>query len=395
MPNKPLEPGTLLLDVSRLIWRQWRRRLPTGIDRVCLEYVRHFAPRAHAVVQFRGHIFVFDRASSIRLFALLLSDRISRAKLLMVGARVLFKATSAVPRPGMIYLNVGHTGLHEPALVTWVTAHGLRAVYFIHDLIPITHPEFCRAGERLKHETRVKNALASAAGIIGNSKATIQDLSNFACNSRLRLPSTICAWISGFRSSGHLEPQTLDTSHFITVGTIEGRKNHLLLLRVWQRLVHSMGQEAPILLVVGQRGWKADRTVAALDQWASHGGKVRELNHCEDDELRRLMAGATALLMPSQVEGFGLPVIEALEVRTPVIANDLPVYRELVGEIPTYIAPHDESGWESAIRDFMAGGAESRRQYNAMQGYRPPDWPTHFATIEGWLHQLPAKLPGI
>ena len=100
MTGIAFEPREILLDVSRLIWRLWRGRLPTGIDRVCLEYVAHFAPRARAVVQFKGRIVVLDRASSIRLFALMLSKRrISRGKLLIAGARAVPAATSAVPRP--------------------------------------------------------------------------------------------------------------------------------------------------------------------------------------------------------------------------------------------------------------------------------------------------------
>ena len=285
----------------------------------------------------------------------------------------------------MIYLNVGHTGLHEPALAPWIATHGLRAVYFIHDLIPITHPEFCRAGEALKHEARMRNALASATGIIGNSQTTLNDLYNFASERTLRLPSTICAWIGGCRPSSHLEPQVLDKPYFITVGTIEARKNHLLLLRIWQRLIQTMGEEAPILLIVGQRGWRAEATIEALDGSASPNGKVRELSRCEDDELQRLMVGATALLMPSKAEGFGLPIVEALQVGTPAIASDLAVYRELVNDIPTYIAPDNELAWESAIRDFLANGAECRRQHYAMKGYRPPDWPAHFSVVEAWL----------
>ena len=379
----------ILLDVSRLIWRLWRGGLPTGIDRVCLEYVAHFARRAQAVVQFRGRIVVFDRTSSDRLFAFMLSERrLSRRRLLSIGARAIPAAAREVPRHGAIYLNVGHTSLQETALPAWIAKHGLRAIYLIHDLIPITHPEFCRAGEALKHELRVRNALSSAAGIIGNSRATLDDLIAFASERRLRMPPVLCAWISGWKHTKTLEPRALEKPHFITVGTIEARKNHILLLRVWERLIEAMGEDAPILLVVGQRGWEAEATIAALDLFASPGGKVRELNRCEDDEVQDLVAGAKALLMPSWVEGFGLPIIEALQVGTPVIASDLPVYHELVGDIPTYVAPNDESAWETAIRAFLIDGPESRRQRHAMKGYQPPDWPSHFAKVEGWLNQL-------
>ena len=378
----------ILLDVSRLIWRLWRRRLPTGIDRVCLEYVAHFADRSQAVIQFRGRIFVLDPASSDRLFALLLGEgQMSRSRLLGVGSRAILKAATATPPTGRIYLNVGHTGLNEPALPAWISRRGLRAVYLVHDLIPITHPEFCRPGEALKHEVRVRNALASAAGIIGNSRATLNDLAAFAAQRGLRMPPVLCAWISGSNPLKGLEPRILERPHFITIGTIEARKNHALLFRVWQRLIEDMGEQAPILLVVGQRGWEAEATIAWLDSHASPTGKIRELGRCNDQEVQRLLAGATALLMPSSVEGFGLPIIEALQAGTPVIASDLAVYRELAVDLPTYVPPNDELGWESAIRNFLNDGAELRRQRLAMKGYRAPDWPTHFAQVDRWLDQ--------
>ena len=51
MPLTKAQQRPFLLDVSRLIWRAWTRRLPTGIDRVCLAYLEHYAPRSHALIQ--------------------------------------------------------------------------------------------------------------------------------------------------------------------------------------------------------------------------------------------------------------------------------------------------------------------------------------------------------
>ena len=70
---------------------------------------------------------------------------------------------------------------------------------------------------------------------------------------------------------------------------------------------------------------------------------VLELGSCADDELAAIVAGRERLLMPSFAEGFGLPVVEALELGTPVIASDLPVFREIAGDIPTYLDCSDAS----------------------------------------------------
>lgn len=381
-----------LLDVSRLVWRGWRRMLPTGIDRVCLEYVEHFGPRSLAVVRRRGNTFVLSPAHSDKLFSLILEAPAKlRSAIVAFGPRAWASATRDAPRPGAIYLNVGHSGLDDSGLREWIDKNRLRAVFMVHDLIPLTNPEFCRFGEAAKHMRRIENALTSAAGIIGNSQITLDELGAFAAARQLPMPPTTVAWISGGRLPPRIAPASVERPYFLTVGTIEGRKNHVLLLRLWQRLIQDMGNDAPLLLIVGQRGWEANAALALLDRASGLRDHVRELGRCGDEELASLLSGARALLMPSFAEGFGLPVIEAFELGTPVIASDLPVYREIVGDMPTYLDPLDGPSWEKAVRAFLMDGGERERQLRAASGYRAPDWAAHFDKVEAWLATLPSR----
>jgi len=384
-------PREFLLDVSRLVWRVWGGRLPTGIDRVCLEYAEHFGARSQAVVQFKGSTLVFDPEDSDRLFSILLrgfGGRGRKSLLFDLGPAAWLKARKAVPRRGMFYLNVGHTGLDQPKLPAWLARNGLRAIYLIHDLIPITHPQFCRPGELEKHEGRMSNALGSASGIIGNSQATLDELSDFARARGLPMPPAVVALISGHHPSPKVTPSKLDRPYFVAIGTIEGRKNHILLLKLWQRLVAELGPEAPILLVIGQRGWEAESALELLDDRDQWNGAVREISGADDEELASWLAGARALLMPSFAEGFGLPVIEALQAETPVIASDLPVFREIAGDIPTYLDPSDATAWEAAIRDFSGATPERDRQLARIPDFQAPTWRDHFHFVEHWLETL-------
>ena len=379
----------LLIDVSRLIWRAWKGRLPTGIDRVCLAYLDHFGDRAHAVIQWRGKFRVLPVAQSRQLSALLLRGGAGfRAAFARMMPRLMLAASRRIARPGMLYLNIGHTGLESPELPKWVAANRIKAVYLIHDLIPISHPEFCRPGEGPKHELRMRHALASAAGIIGNSRATLAELADFGQAANLPPPPQIDAWISGYTIPERMARMVPQRPYFVTVGTIEGRKNHILLLNVWQHLVSKLGADAPRLLIIGQRGWEAELALSVIDTVAALKGHVAELGDCDDIDLVRLISGARALLMPSFAEGFGLPVVEALQLGAPVIASDLPVFREIAGDIPTFLDPTDGSGWEQQIMAFVGDCPERERQLAAMADFRAPGWAEHFARIGPWLETL-------
>lgn len=378
-----------LIDVSRLIWRVWRGRLPTGIDRVCLRYVEHFGSRSLAVVQWKGRHVVLSAVHSDRLFALLgIPAPGARHGLVRLAAGAALKARAAPPRRNMIYLNVGHTGLDDPALPRWIAKHQLRAVYLFHDLIPLTHPEHCRPGEPAKHARRVKHMLASAHAVIGNSQTTLDELAVYARSQGLPLPPLLPALLGGQDATLAAPARTLERPYFLVLGTIEGRKNHLIVLQVWKRLIARLGDDAPMLVIIGQRGWEAEAAKAMLDRCFGASRQVVEIGRCGDEELAGWLAGARALLMPSFAEGFGLPVIEALESGTSVIASNLPVFREIAGDIPLYLDPLDGPAWEDAVLDYAGPSPLREAQLERMRDYKSPDWPSHFAELERFLADL-------
>jgi glycosyltransferase involved in cell wall biosynthesis len=381
------EDAPILLDVSRLIWRRWKGRLPTGIDRVCLAYLRHFAPRAQAVVQHRWCRGILDPNGSQRLFALLESPAPRfKAALVLDGIRNFSRLSDR--GNGRLYLNVGHTGLNSPGFRQWVRAADVKPIYLIHDLIPISHPEFCRPGEGKKHRERMRTVLTTAAGVIGNSEATLDELARFGRRENLPSPPGLAAWLGADPLPAPREPSLPAHPTFVALGTIEARKNHLLLLDIWSRLIDRLGTAAPRLLIVGQRGWEAEQVFNRLDHDRKLRGHVIELNTCSDQELSAHVSTARALLFPSQAEGYGLPLIEALGLGAPVIASDLPVFREIAGDIPTYLDPLDRGAWEAAILEYSEDAGAREEQLRRMKSFRLPDWDSHFEKVERWLRTL-------
>lgn len=382
------DDAPFLLDVTRLIWRRWKGRYPTGIDRVCLAYLARFGGRAQAVInhdRFRG---ILGKQASQDLFGLL--ENPESGFRLSLGAGVLKHMRSFNGKGlGRPYLNVGHTGLNLPTFRRWVGSTDLRPIYLVHDLIPITNPQLCRPGESEKHRERMRTVLLTGAGVIGNSQFTLDALSDFGRAERLPSVPSVAAWLGIDPISSRVSARAPDRPTFVTIGTIEGRKNHLLLLKVWSRLIDRLGSQAPRLLIIGQRGWQAEPVFKLLDNSEQLRGHVIEINRCSDDELAQHLITARALLFPSFVEGYGLPLIEAFGRGVPVIASDLPVFREIASEIPTYLSPLDEAGWEAAILDFARPDSATRAaQVNRIESFREPEWNSHFEIVEQWLGSL-------
>ena len=119
-----------VLDASRLVWRVWTGRLPTGIDKVCLAYLKHYGPRSLAFVQRGSMRLVLDPASSDALFEVLQqAGGQIRSRIVKILAMTLIKAPAhagKVTLAGKIYLNIGHTGLGVPDLPQWLKRHGDR-----------------------------------------------------------------------------------------------------------------------------------------------------------------------------------------------------------------------------------------------------------------------------
>jgi glycosyltransferase involved in cell wall biosynthesis len=378
-----------LIDVSRLIWRAWSLRLPTGIDRVCLAYLAHYGARSHAVIQKQSLRIVLNAKASDALFQLLLHG----------GPRMRTNLTTCLAQAGWqrerdvrgkLYLNVGHTGLDVRSLPNWLKRTKLRPVYLVHDLIPITHPHYCRAGEAERHTKRMRHLLESTDGVISNSQDTLDQLEQFAIDQNLPLPRHKLTALLGTEARPITAPSLDRPSrpYFVMIGTIEARKNHLLLLKIWQHLVQDLGENAPILLLIGQRGWEIDEVAQILDQDRSLQGHVVELGRCSDGRMIGLLSGARALLMPSFAEGFGIPVIEALQSGTPVIASDLGVFREVAGDIPLYLRPDDPTAWMEAILSYSEGSADRQRQAALIAHYAAPNWEDHFRHVDSWLEGI-------
>jgi glycosyltransferase involved in cell wall biosynthesis len=163
---------------------------------------------------------------------------------------------------------------------------------------------------------------------------------------------------------------------FVALGTIEPRKDHLLLLDVWAGFSANLPAGAtPRLVILGRVGWGADAIVARLRMATGAGQPILHLPDLPDAQVSALVAGASALLAPSRAEGFGLPATEAALLGTPVLATDLPATHEVLGDWPTYLPAGATADWSRAI----LAAARTRPAPRPRPGV--PTWAEHFNRI--------------
>jgi hypothetical protein len=148
---------------------------------------------------------------------------------------------------------------------------------------------------------------------------------------------------------------------FLMVGTIEPRKGHAQTLAAFEAL-WARGHDVNLVLI-GKPGWRVESLVGQLREHAEAGKRLFWLERADDTQLIAMYQTASALLAPSEGEGFGLPLIEAAQYGRPIIARDLPVFEEVAGEHAFYFSGMQPEPMADAIERWLtlfASGNEPR-----------------------------------
>jgi glycosyltransferase involved in cell wall biosynthesis len=383
----------IILDLSRLLSRVLHPT-PTGVDRVEMAYARELMKTiperlsfaaAHpsgfygrlpwrAVETFldRTEAFWQGKAETSRSRTRIWADAISTC--IALRPRPILRGSGR-----RVLLQTSPHHLHNEAQTAAILRReGAKFICLLHDLIPIEYPEYARPNGTALHLRRIGTVARLGDAVIANSEATRQAFLPYLQAVGREIPVEVIHLGIDTHSRPVVTPKAGGRPYFVCLGTIEPRKNHLLLLNIWRRLLAEAKETAPRLILIGRRGWENENIIDMLDRCTVLHDGVEELSGLPDVEVRRLLAGARALLMPSFAEGYGLPVAEALDLGVPVICSDLPALREVGGDVPEYLDPLDGAAWEAAIRDFAETTAPRRdTQLTMMRNWRAAQWSEH------------------
>ncbi|WP_460836170.1 glycosyltransferase, partial [Massilia agri] len=399
----PLQPRQLLLDVTTIA----RNDLKTGIERVVrnqlqeLLQLRAIGYRVEPVYLSQdggAPHFRYARNYCARLLGI--GDVLEGADPVVdVLAGDIYYCADFAPHATM---EAARNGLYA----AW-RARGVSINFTVYDLLPVLRPEFFPPRADITHGAWLECVAAEADRLVCISHAVAADMGAWLAErgvarrpgqllTGLHLGADLELQMSGQAVESPQARQVAARPSFLMVGTIEPRKGHLQAIEAFEQL-WAQGVDVN-LVIVGREGWKplADADRRTLPQIMERlraspelGKRLLWLEGIDDDTLQQVYLASTCLLFPSEAEGFGLPLIEAAHHGLPLLARELPVFREVAGEHAHYFSGLEAADLADAVRAWLALHAEGRHPTSA--GMR---WMTWREQARALLALLTAPLPG-
>ena len=223
----------------------------------------------------------------------------------------------------------------------------------VHDLYPLHHASHSALLQACFFRLLWAPVKRNAAHILCNSEFTMHELERLEGIPREKM--TVTSLGPGMGSSCRAS----DFAHgkkgekiFLCVGGIEYRKNQLMLARAYQK-ARKYDSSLPPLVFLGPPRTEGEELEDIIrSSSGSAPAAIRYLHYVPEQELLEYYERAELLCVPSRYEGFGLPLLEAMERKLPVLASDIPVFHEVGGEYPYYIDPEDQNAWTEAFLKF-------------------------------------------
>jgi alpha-1,2-rhamnosyltransferase len=236
----------------------------------------------------------------------------------------------------------------------------------LHDIIPLTHPDCYHP----LHVARFRDWFVRIAEVadffVYNSLFTQrsgvaylrqQRPNHVPPGSVVYLGHDLVPWPDGgsVRHAGLRRVFGVGCAVYLCVGTLEPRKNHAILLDAFERLWRD--GSASSLVLIGRAGWLCETLLVRIKRHPEWGRRLFWFSDVGDADLDAAYAQATALIFPSRVEGFGLPLVEALARGLPVIASDIEVFREIANGHARFFSVDDAAALAACVRERETGDA--------------------------------------
>ncbi|ERK71224.1 glycosyltransferase family 4 protein [Leifsonia aquatica] len=250
---------------------------------------------------------------------------------------------------------IGADLIHAPANIGPIRSR-VPVVLTVHDLLPFVHPEWVPGPYSPVLRALISRAARNARRVITVSEQSRADLQRIL---RLGTDTVDVVPLAGLPVSERTASAHRADDLILSLGNRMPHKNFETLLTAIARIP---SEARPRLVITGSHG---DDPLRPLVERLGIAATTTLLGWVDDDEIERLYSEATAVVVPTLFEGFGLPVLEAMSRGCPVICSDLPVLREVGGDAALYVDPRDPDGLADALRALLGDAAARERRSSA------------------------------
>ncbi len=253
--------------------------------------------------------------------------------------------------------------------VRTLQSQGVQVVCIVYDLIPYICPQYCESKTKYYYCQWMAEAFSTADAFLCISQTVAEEIQETLPRivERTKPLRVNYFWLGSELDGQHL-PTGTSTVHqtiasiiqspkpvYLYVSTIEPRKNHAYALDAFERL-WAQGHQAQFV-IVGRVGWLCADLIQRVRTHPQYGRQLFMFNQAGDDILAQLYGRGNGLLFTSYAEGFGLPMVEALQRGLPVFASNIPVFRELGAEGVTFVDLTNPAHLANALVRHIEAGA--------------------------------------
>lgn len=295
---------------------------------------------------------------------------------------------------GDLILNLGASWEHEnyaQAISRLKDKHGVRLAVLIHDLLPLSHSQFVAQDHVPNFARWIADLMPILDLVLTPSEATREAVIAYCQDHNLLTPPSFAVRFGdGFETPKQKSSRLDLPSEFVLfVSTVEVRKNHLLLVNVWEKLLQELGPDhVPNLVFAGKRGWNIDPLLSKLKETDNLNGKVIHLDSMSDADLAQAYDRCLFTVFPSFCEGWGLPVSESLAHGKYCVGSNATSVPEVGEDLIDYFDPNDEDAAFQAIRrPIVSSSYLVEKTAKVQEEFRHTRWEDTSRTILGYCQE--------
>jgi glycosyltransferase involved in cell wall biosynthesis len=389
-----LKTKTIWLDITDLIEYSKHNQSLSGIQRVVANlasYVRNVLIEGYRVIPIipeydRSRILATNPALVAALIALFDTPGADR-QLIDKSIKAIYASRYLVTPSGQDIMMVAGAFWIYPNydVISRLRQTGMRFGVFIHDLIQIKNPEYVHHDAVEVFQKKLVDILSVSDFVLANSEFVASEIRQYMLDKlNFSVPVKAIPLATELRGVG--DQNGLVNQHIIDVCseefvlcvcTIEVRKNHLYLIRIWEKLRAKHGDKVPKLVFVGKWGWDIEQLQQHLEKLGCVDDWLFIFNGISDDELEYIYRRCLFTAYTSFAEGFGLPIGESLVHGKPCIASNTTSMPEVGGRFARYVDPFNvEDGYRAFEQALVDRKDLESWAVDIQTNFKPKSWNT-------------------